>query len=90
MLNGGGQIGQQGNLAGSFNRHRQLPLMFGTISGDPPGNYFSPFRGKMLQRLGILIINDQRTIGTKATNLAAGEYPFFPSLLNHDLFSFLF
>ncbi len=90
MLNGGGQVGQQGNLAGPFDGDRQFPLVFGAISADPPGDDLSPLGSKMFQGLGILIIDDQRTIGAKTTNLPAGEYSFSPFLLDHGLFSFLF
>jgi hypothetical protein len=48
MLNGGGQVRQQGNLSGPFNSDGKFPLMFSTISGDPPGDNLPPFRGKML------------------------------------------
>jgi hypothetical protein len=47
MLNGGGQVGQQGDLSGPFNGDRQFPLVFGTISGNPPGDDLPPLRGKM-------------------------------------------
>ena len=54
-----GRVWHQGNVPGSFYRHGYLPLVSGTVARNPPGDYFSSLRNKILQLFCILIINFQ-------------------------------
>ena len=54
-----GRVWHQGNVPGSFYSHGYLPLVSGTVARNPPGDYFSSLRNKVLQLFCILIINFQ-------------------------------
>ncbi len=61
---------KEGNISTLLDRRSQSSLMTRTISREAPGNDFSSFREKPLQRIDILVINRQ-LLRTKATT-------FFP------------
>jgi hypothetical protein len=64
-------VWQQCDRPRSFDGVRQFALMFGTTAGDAPGNDFTALGNKILQSPGILIVDFQAGIGTKATDFSA-------------------
>ena len=62
--------GQDRNIARPFDRRGHLSLVFGTVTGDPPGNDLSPLRDEISQDPRVLIIDVQFLIGTESTDLS--------------------
>ena len=60
--------GQDRDISGPLDGHRDLSLVFGTVSRDPSRDDFPPFRDKKLENPGILVINIEFLIGTEAAN----------------------
>jgi hypothetical protein len=75
----GSNIGQQRNCSRALDGMRQGPLMFCTATRYPPGDDFSTFGNKMLQRFWVLVVDDQTRICTEAAYLAPVIDAFFSS-----------
>ena len=69
-------VRQQCHLPGPFNGHRQFPLVFGTITGNPARSNFAPFRCEIPERPGILIIDYKATVRTKLAYFSSVISPF--------------
>lgn len=88
--------GQDGYVSGSFDSDGDLPLVFGTVSGDPPGNDLSPLRHEISKDPRVSIIDIEFLIGAKSTDLSShkrfflsiGSW-FFTRLSHSLLLSFL-
>ncbi len=65
--------GQDGYVPGPFDGDRDLPLVFGTVSGDPPGNNLPSFRHEISKNPRISIIDIELLIGAKPTDLSPHE-----------------
>jgi len=82
---------QDGDITGSFDSNRHLPLVLCTVSRDPPRNDFPSFRNEESKDPGVLIVDVHFLIGTESTDLPSqkrsflpvGSWPFRRSL--HDL-----
>jgi len=67
----------------------QRALMFGTASGNTPGDYFAALGQKIFQRSGIFIADHQAGIRTKTTDFTSVIYPFFSSGSPISIFSWV-
>ena len=47
----------------------ELTLVFGAVSGDPPRDDLRPLGEEPLQEFIVLVVDDQRGVGTKPTEL---------------------
>src|SRR6266851_2797501 len=54
----------------AFDRHRKLPLVTRAIAGGAARYNLAALGDKALQSAEVLVINAERFVGTKATNLA--------------------
>lgn len=68
--------GKNGNIAGPFDGHGYLPLMFCTVSRDSSGNDLPPLCDKISQNLWIFIIDIHFLIRTESADLSSHERLF--------------
>ena len=62
--------GQDRDISRPLDRRCHLSLVFGTVTGDPPGNDLPPFSDEISQDPRVLIIDVQFLIGTESTDLS--------------------
>jgi len=64
-------IRQQGNVSGPLNSHRQHPLVFGTVAGNPARCNLASFGCKVPDNLDIFVIDGQAAVSTEFTYLSS-------------------
>ena len=67
---------QEGDVARPFDGNGHLPLVLGTVTGDPPGNDFSTFGDKEAENSRVLVIDGQFLVGTESTDFSSQEGSF--------------
>ena len=67
----GRRKGQDRNVSGPFDGHRDLPLVLRTVSRDPSWDDFTPFRDEKRQNPGVLIVNINFLIRTETADFAS-------------------
>jgi hypothetical protein len=74
-----GSIRQQGNMPGTLDGQRQMPLVLGAVAGNTARNDLAAFRHKKPQRPHVFIVDTQTAVSTEATDLATVKCTSFSS-----------
>src|SRR5688500_10793891 len=73
LLSGADGDGQQRDGARLLDRERHLALVERTVAADATGNDLAALRHEVLERLRVLVVDDQRLVGAEAANPLASH-----------------
>jgi len=65
------RVGQNRNISGALNGHRQHTLVLGTIPGNPARRNFTPFSGEIPENLYVFIINGKAAVRTELAHFSS-------------------
>ena len=68
-----GQVGQQRQMPGALDGERKLALLLCAVARNPTGDNLAPLGDEALEKLRVLVVDDEALVGGETTDLPASD-----------------